>query len=839
MVADAYEKDPGFQTDPQSNEKHKPALWVYDLESKLEYKQVGFFVLNEFKIDSSMCYEKVELYEASTNQLGYHVADLVTAHNPLTGQQVTFKGDTCLEEFCSFLLNYNKGDNIVLAHNASGYDTALIHEAISRSAKDYRQQLIVQGTKFMQLKIAAGKRDGRSTRFQDSMLHVMGSVKKLIQEYAPDSLLRKGFWPHLFNTKANAGKIYPDGPPELKYYDLAFGGKSKKDVDEHVKWLAENKGKPWDFDKEYLAYNIEDVMCLSKIVKTHNDILYEKFGHCPWKKITSASYTHLISLIEVTKMMELPPIKDPMRANAIIEASKTNWVKLHEQEYAMVKAAFRGGRTEARRLSFEITQEQYDNGDRIGFFDVVSLYPYVQISQRYPVGAPKIYVFDSEYGPCRKHKYSIKLCTECDEQFRFSPVSSKEFNYDVTWVHEQWDESRFLDEDFGGVIYATVIAPNMLHPILPLSCTEGEYEGKLIFPCGQFTSAFMAPEFKLALENGYKIVRVHCVHQYKLCDTKWSILRMLFLGKMVNGGEAPPESEWEDMINYFEEHFEMGDMVRDSLVNNEWGDRPGLCKTYKILLNSMWGKHAENPIKDSLKVYDYANPKDRTEAEEMFLNIAQSNYDLKSAIALNEDRFIYKYEINGLEMAPNLAKTYLPAAAYVTCYGRIMLWTMMQKFGKDLLYNDTDSVFAYIRGNEPPKFIPSSYWGGWKEENESIKGIRKMICFAAKCYGLKMFDGSEKVKAKGLSLTYGVSKHINFAAMEQLMNKTLATGQDTSIQVPQKRFIRQMGKGIHTRNQLKIFNCSMLGFKGKVDETGYVYPPGYTGIDFVPHPFIK
>lgn len=829
MVKDPYKVDKGFQTNPNEFDKDKPALWVYDLESKIEYKEVTFSVLDEFEVDGDMRYKKTEKYKYC-KALGYHKADLVTASNVYTGELKTWKGDTCLQEFCSYLLNYNRGNNIVLAHNGSGYDSALVHEAISKAATDYRENLIVNGTRFLQLVIGAGRRNGSNTKFQDSMVHVMGSIRALIQEFAPDMQLRKGHFPHAFNTRENAGKVF-NGPPSIKYYDVAFGAKKEKEVKELQKWIDENQNKPWDFDENYLQYNIEDVKCLAHIVKTYNDILYEKFGQCPWKKVTSASYSHLISLIDVTKDMELPDFDDPTRPSVVAEKCKDNWVKLLHQEHAMVKAAFRGGRTEARQLSFELTDEEYVRGDRIRYFDVVSLYPYVQIANDYPVGSPTIYVFDELYSPCRRHKHSISVCTICSPEHRFQ-YDGEDFGYDIKFEMNDWPVERFLDPTFGGVVYATVTAPNMIHPILPLYVEQEGKENKLVFPCGTFTSAFMAPEFKLALENGYVINKMHCVHQYKLAPTKWDILKKLYIGKMVNSEAAPPREEWQDMIDYYEENFEMGDEVRKSLENNEWGNNPAVKQTYKILLNSMWGKHAENPVKDQMKVYDYKNKNDQEKADELFLNVSQNNYELKTVIPLAEDRFLYRFQVNGQDMKADLSKTYLPAAAYVTCYGRIKLWKMMNLYGKDLLYNDTDSVFVRTRAGEPDKFTACEYWGGWKEEGPSKQGIKKVICFAAKCYGFKLFNGDEKIRAKGLSLKYGVSKLINFDIMEKLMNNTLATGKDSAVHVPQKRFIRRIGDGIHTRNQLKIFNCSLDGFKGPVDETGYVYPPGYTGVDF-------
>jgi len=44
-------------------------------------------------------------------------------YNP---EMITFKGDDCMEKFILFATSYNKGNNVFIAHNGSGFDSKFV-----------------------------------------------------------------------------------------------------------------------------------------------------------------------------------------------------------------------------------------------------------------------------------------------------------------------------------------------------------------------------------------------------------------------------------------------------------------------------------------------------------------------------------------------------------------------------------------------------------------------------------------------------------------------------------------------------------------------------------------
>jgi hypothetical protein len=117
--------------------------------------------------------------------LDKHVVNLICLKNCITGEKNIFEGMDCIKEFLTFLLDYNQGRNIAIAHNGSGYDTRLVFEtAVQLGLKNTNiSPLLLQRSKYMQLTI--GK-----LIFRDSMLHLKGSLSALAKDFCPESLVK-------------------------------------------------------------------------------------------------------------------------------------------------------------------------------------------------------------------------------------------------------------------------------------------------------------------------------------------------------------------------------------------------------------------------------------------------------------------------------------------------------------------------------------------------------------------------------------------------------------------------------------------------------------------------
>lgn len=151
-----------------------------------------------------------------------------------------------------------------------------------------------------------------------------------------------------------------------------------------------------------------------------------------------------------------------------------------DQDILNPRDAFFGGRTNCTKLYCEAQE-----GEKIRYLDVCSLYPWACKTGKFPLGHPKILVGDD----CPQHLDGID-----------------------------------------GLVKATILPPSDLyHPVLPV-----RIHGKLYFPlCGkcveklteedcthpdesrQITGTWVSDEIKLALSKGYAIVKIHEIWSYE------------------------------------------------------------------------------------------------------------------------------------------------------------------------------------------------------------------------------------------------------------------------------------------------------------------------------------
>ncbi len=184
--------------------KH-PNLWAYDLEARIEKQHSSVERICDFKLIGdtlkyvdSVLPSEIAVYDYCVYQ---HKANMVVATNQFNNLTKIFKGDNCLEQFLLFILDYNKGNNVLLAHNASGYDSRLLYDAANKVSSKVQMGAILRGSKFMQLTVG-------NCIFRDSLLHVKGSLKSLAKSFCDTNDIRKGFFPHSFNTAENWDSDY-------------------------------------------------------------------------------------------------------------------------------------------------------------------------------------------------------------------------------------------------------------------------------------------------------------------------------------------------------------------------------------------------------------------------------------------------------------------------------------------------------------------------------------------------------------------------------------------------------------------------------------------------------
>lgn len=126
-------------------------LWVYDFESRVAIENSVRQVISDFNIDENGHYLKEEEVRVYDFKIQKHEVNFVAFRNVFTDEEKTYFGPQALTDFILFMLSHNKGKNICIAHNASGYDTRLLFSQCKILDQSVAMNPIMRGGKFMQL----------------------------------------------------------------------------------------------------------------------------------------------------------------------------------------------------------------------------------------------------------------------------------------------------------------------------------------------------------------------------------------------------------------------------------------------------------------------------------------------------------------------------------------------------------------------------------------------------------------------------------------------------------------------------------------------------------------
>lgn len=176
-----------------------------------------------------------------------------------------------------------------------GYDGVFVMNYIINNIlpKDSQPYIISKGSKLLSIRF-------RGVRIIDSYSFIPIPLAQFPSAFGIDEL-KKGFFPHIFNTMENQNYI-GEQHPERHYYAPQFFSTAK--LQEFDTWYNEVKNKPFDFQREFQDYCWSDVFLLAsgciKFRKTILD-LTEKLGNQEQESIdpfensvTIASLCHLI-----------------------------------------------------------------------------------------------------------------------------------------------------------------------------------------------------------------------------------------------------------------------------------------------------------------------------------------------------------------------------------------------------------------------------------------------------------------------------------------------------------------------------------------------------------------
>lgn len=648
---------------------------------------------------------------------------------------------TNIDEFCEWAFNLDNKGYTFIAHNGKGYDYKFIIRWLYEKT-DYQPFIIFGGQKIMYMSIPE-----MNIRFIDSLCFLTMPLKAFPKTFG-EKELKKGYFPHWFNTKANWDYEGPMPPAEEFKYN-AFKEKDRKDF---IKWYDKKvkENYVWNQKREMKEYCISDVDILRKCCIKFRQLYIDTCEIDPFQYLTIASVCmaiykyHYVDLSYPARDKAFrntwtgDPSKYPDEKRDAYNKAKKEFdeetIEIVEREGRIaiipfkelewIRKSFFGGRTNAVKLLYH-----FKEGEEGKYSDITSLYPTVNYYDEYPMGHYEI--LDNQY--CIDNQYDV-----------LNKVRKKEYF---------------------GFIECDIIPPkNLYHPVLPVK------SGKLVFDLNEKRGVWTSIEINLAIDKGYKIKKVYEVRYY---PKKMKGIFKEYVAKFLKiKQEASGFPDWVktdgDKETYIQDyHTNQGILMdKDKIEKN-----PGLRAIAKLCLNSLWGKFGQRTNMGKTEIVN--------DKEKFFKIVFNEKYDNIDWIDIGDEKIQVSYTIKD-KYVENDFNTNLAVASFTTSSARLRLYEALDKLQHQILYFDTDSVVYKYNDKDPNsyKLENGDYLGDWTDELEGEKMIGTFVSGGPKNYSYETDDGHYHTKVKGFNLNYEVSQKINHLSMIDLVRNVLEDQKD-------------------------------------------------------------
>ncbi|CAH0387605.1 unnamed protein product [Bemisia tabaci] len=463
--------------------------------------------------------------------------------------------------------------------------------------------------------------------------------------------------------------------------------------------------------------------------------------------------------------------------------------------------AFYGGRTDCAKAYY---RADVAAGEKIMYYDITSLYPYVCKYRPFPVGHPK----------------RILIGDQCNTNI----------------------------EEYNGLIMCKVLPPfNLYFPVLPV-----KFDGKLMFPlcraCMEekyqddcphtieercLTGAWVSFELKKAVEKGYEILRVFEVWDYELTVYDGVsqgglfvqyVNRFLKIKQEASGFPSGCEADDEKQA-YIDEYLlhEGIALEREKIVKN-----PGWRSCAKLLLNSHWGRFAMSE--------NFAKTEFESDPEKIVGLFTNPSLEIKRFSIISDDILMINSAAREEAVQPGKRQNKV-IAAFVTAFARLKLYETLEAAGKSAVYFDTDSIVHIEKPGQKLNVKVSQYLGDFTDELEAYgpgSFIRTFVSGGPKNYAAEIcVRGDENnlkyiCKVRGITLNHTASQYVNF---NEIVRLVLGEDPDEVVRVPIPRKIARISDQyrIVTRSESKTYRL-VYSKRRRIPETFDTLPFGFNAM---------
>ncbi|PFX12181.1 putative DNA polymerase [Stylophora pistillata] len=727
---------------------------------------------------------------------GQHVPNLVVAETENDNRPVHIRGFECMRDFLEWLDTLTEGDTrdvTVLAHNFQGYDGYFVVHEYHRQNRIVKQ--LRNGAKLLQVIF------DRIT-FIDSLSFFQMPLSAFPKTFGLTEL-KKGFFPHLFNTPPN--QSYVGHIPETHFFMPEVMSVSKRQ--EFETWHTQQSNIIYDFQKELVEYCESDVKLLKQGCLKFKEV-FEAHAHFnPFSHITIASACNRD--LRQNRMQAGTIANEPVHGWRL----KTNQSRvalewLHWQQHQLPHGSIQhaGNSGEYRIPHTRYTVDGYHeeshtiyefqgcfwHGCRSCYtnrtethrrlddrcFDDVYRCTQDKIQLLRDRGYHVIEIWECQWEKMKKERedvcafvQNLDLSTPLNPRDAFCGGRTNTIRlyhreeviryYDFTslypWVNKNGtypighpeiiSQPGHTDiSQFFGIVKCTVLPPSQLfHPVLPY-----RHAGKLTFPlCASCVLEEMEKPF---------LQRTHLCHHtdrerqltglFKDYVNTW-----LKLKEEASGWPTHVDSSQRD--NHLQTYQEKEGIVLDPTKIEK---NPGLRSLAKMMLNSMWGKFGQRTNKKQVKEFD--------QPQELATFMSSDTYDISYVgLASVGERVEVHYTMENEDesISPNLN---IFIACFTTCWARLRLYEALDMLKNRVLYFDTDSVIflSSPHDTDPPL---GDYLGEFKDELPHGEHIIEFVSGGPKNYAYITSSGKEECKVRGISLNSLGTSYVNFNVIKQ------------------------------------------------------------------------
>ena len=792
-------------------------------------------------------------------------------------KQLIFSGEKTLDDFGQWLFSGKNQGAICIAHNAQAYDLYLIMEYVHENG--IKPTLIQNGKKILSM-------EAFGLKFIETLNFFPMSLAKLPQAFGLEEL-KKGYFPHLFNTTDN--QQYKGPIPDIKFYD-PDGMKSDKRA-EFMSWYIMQT--EFNFQEELKNYCISDVDILQRCCgKFRNLFMTYTDGIEPFlKSITIASACNQVyrtMFLQEKQVAIIPTHGYYTGRQSVIAFCWMNY--LSQQNSLQITHARNGGEVKVEGWMIDGVDEHKTLYEFHGCFwhGCSKCFP-----NRTTINPVNHRTMEELWQHTlmktmnlRQKGYIVVEQWECDFKAEMKNNEDLAEFYSNSYAPQEPLQPRdaFLggrtnairlfyeskpDEDIRYVDFTSLypyVCKYAKFPVghpeiyqadkIPLH-VEGLLKCKILPPQNLFLpvrarNKLLFPLCKTcALENSNGICLHDDPYERAFIGT-WvtaEIDKAISLGYIIlekyEAWHFPITEQydpltktggiWAPCIDLWLKHKQQADGWPDWCETDEdkqqyirnYLDKEGIqLEEQQIIRNEGLRSLAKLMLNSHWGKFGQ-NP---NKSKVTYVSDCSQYVDMMTNDALEVTDLIFVNDEHialrwndKQEFVESLPNTNVVLAAYTTAHARLKLYSLLEKLQERVLYFDTDSVI-YI--HQPEMWNPpvGDYLGELKDETKGIP-LTTFVSGGAKNYAYKLADGSTVCKIRGFTLNHRNSLTLN---METLQDLVISSDRSQSLISNPYKIIRKDGS-LYTKEESKAYQ--IVYDKRFIDKNFQTYPFGWKPIN--------